>query len=89
MGKSVSIAMTEQTVIVVGTVNCFMTVDKLNPLIRCRVFSSQRTVLRGWLTEVTQRWRHRYKEKSDTGRQINPLKPSGYYMYHCFNILEL
>jgi hypothetical protein len=32
-----------------------MTMDKLNPLIRCPLFSSRRTVLRGWLTELT--WR--------------------------------
>jgi hypothetical protein len=38
-----------------------MTTDKLNPSIRCPLFSSRRTVSRGWLTELIDRCRHRYR----------------------------
>jgi hypothetical protein len=44
-----------------------------NPSIRCPLFSSRRTVLRGWLTELTGRNRRKRRietQKIDTGRQI-------------------
>jgi hypothetical protein len=37
----------------------FVTTDKFNPSIKCPLFSSRRTVLRRWLTELTDRCRHR------------------------------
>jgi hypothetical protein len=38
-----------------------MTTDKLNPSVRCSLFSSRKTILRGWLTELAERekWGHR------------------------------
>jgi hypothetical protein len=41
----------------------FMTTDKLNPLIRCSLLSWRRTLLRGWLTVLTDGCRHRYRDR--------------------------
>jgi hypothetical protein len=43
-----------------------VTTDRLNPSIRSLQFSSRMTVLRGWLTELTDRWRHRYRDSKES-----------------------
>jgi hypothetical protein len=47
----------------VRKVICMMK-DKLNLSIRCSLFNQRRTVLRGWLTELTDRCRHRDSKES-------------------------
>jgi hypothetical protein len=61
---SVSIVTTRQTVVLVTTTNRFA--RQPNHSIRCSLFSSRRTVLRGWLTELTDRCR---ESKESSGVQ--------------------
>jgi hypothetical protein len=68
--RSVSIVTTRQTVILIGTRSHCMTTDKLNPSIRCSLFSSRRTVLRGWLWGLRQIPTEKWQSNSDTGRRI-------------------
>jgi hypothetical protein len=62
-----------------------VTMDKPNPSIRFRLFSSRNTLLRGWLTEPTDRCRHRYR---DSKKEVSSLIYVVYLQkplkcYHC------
>jgi hypothetical protein len=43
-----------------------MTTDKLNPSVRCPLFSSRRTVLRGWLAEQSRENREEAESNTST-----------------------
>jgi hypothetical protein len=42
-----------------------MTMDKLSPLIRCSLFTRRRTLLRGWLTEISDS-KKKHEEQNST-----------------------
>jgi hypothetical protein len=72
MDRGVSIVTIRQTEHLVATTNRFA--RQPNPSIRCSLFSSRKTVLRGWLTELTDRYRDRVRRVPESRVQHGAKK---------------